>query len=45
MIRSPTLLPVNALTPKDVIPKWCRTGRQGHLPSSRISISLSWETL
>jgi hypothetical protein len=36
---------VNALTPNDVIPKWCRTGRHGHLPSLMISISLSLETL
>src|SRR6185436_5068050 len=39
MIRSPALRPVNALTPKEVMPRWCLTGRDGHRPSSTSSIS------
>jgi hypothetical protein len=29
MICSPVAGAVRALTPKDVMPKWCRTGRYG----------------
>src|SRR5829696_6980716 len=39
MIRSPAFSPVHSPTPNDVIPKWWRTGRQGHLPSSITSMS------
>ena len=39
MIRSPASRAVHALTPKDVMPKWCRTGRYGQRPSVSSSIS------
>src|SRR5436190_15998942 len=39
MMRSPASLAVNAFTPKDVMPRWWRTGRHGQRPSSISSIS------
>src|SRR5215210_6711142 len=39
MIRSPAFWPVQALTPNELMPKWCRIGRQGQRPSSTSSIS------
>src|SRR3954454_24925301 len=39
MIRSPASLPVHALTPNAVIPRWWRTGRHGERPSVTTSIS------
>src|SRR4051812_24942317 len=44
MMRSPTSRAVQALTPKDVMPKWCRTGRNGSRPSVTSSISSSRAT-
>src|SRR5262245_24403469 len=39
MMRAPASRAVQALIPKDVIPTWWRTGRQGQRPSSTSSIS------
>src|SRR5918998_171682 len=44
MIWSPTSWAVQALTPKDVMPKWCLAGRNGSPPSVSSSISSSRAT-
>ena len=41
MIRSPTSGAVQALTPNDVMPKWCLTGRNGSRPSVSSSSAAS----
>src|SRR3954447_25873112 len=44
MIRSPASRAVHALAPKDVMPKWCLTGRNGSRPSVSSSMSSSRAT-
>jgi hypothetical protein len=41
MMRSPASRPVHALMPNAVMPKWCRTVRNGQRPSLTSSISSS----